>query len=102
MEISQKAEGEMRKIARAYDLPEINYLLAEHIDHKRREADRLRDLEYPEFTPEAVTDAAYETIADFYTPGVSDPVQTVLIPKLVETIADAVYRAARSELHGTA
>lgn len=90
--------GELRARAQATE----DYALLELLDFANdlvgREVARLRDAGFPEFVPEAVTDAAYGSIADWYTPGTSEPVQSVLVPALVETIAESVYRASREVL----
>lgn len=63
-----------------------------------REAARLRDLAYPEYVPESVTDAAFASQADWYTPGVGDGHATVLVPSLIDSIAEAAYRATLAHM----
>ncbi len=74
----------------------------ERINTLQRIADkedaRLRDLEYPDFAPESVTDAAFASQADWWVPGDGDGHKIVLVPQLIETVAEAAYRATLAHL----
>lgn len=59
---------------------------------------RTRDLEYPEFVPESVTDAAYASQADWWAPGQGDGHAVVLVPQLIESVTLAAYRATVKHL----
>ncbi|UOQ56093.1 hypothetical protein MUN78_10295 [Leucobacter allii] len=62
-----------------------------------RDAARKRDAVHPEFVPEAVMDAAFESQAGWWTPG-DEPIQGVLVPQLIEQVAEAAYRATLAEV----
>ncbi len=62
---------------------------------------RLRDLEYPEYVPESVTDAAFASQSDWYKPGDGDGHAVVIVPQLIESVAEAAYRATLKHLEAT-
>ena len=72
-------------------------LLSRLEEAEAREKARLRDLEYPEFVPESVTDAAFKSQAEWWQPG-DLAMATVLIPQLIEAVAEAAYRATLEHL----
>lgn len=59
---------------------------------EEEDAARARDAAHPEYVPEAVTDAAFASQADWWKPG-DEPLQGVLVPQLIEQVAEAAYRA---------
>ncbi|QAB17505.1 hypothetical protein Leucomu_05830 [Leucobacter muris] len=61
-----------------------------------REAARARDSAHPEYVPEAVTDAAFASQAEWWKPG-DEPVQGVLVPQLIEQVTEAAYKATTAE-----
>ena len=64
------------------------------------DAARERDAQYPDVVPEAVEDAAYAAIADWYTPGVTPATAPVLVASFVESVTKAVYRKTMEEVAG--
>lgn len=70
---------------------------ADALDRLAREAEaRERDAAHPEFVPEAVMDAAFESQASWWRPGQSTAIQTVVVPQLIENVATATYAATRA------
>lgn len=63
------------------------------------ESARLRDLEFPEYVPESVTDAAFASQADWYVPGTGDGHAMVLVPAFIESVTEAAYRATLAHLN---
>lgn len=82
---------------------------------EQKEAARLRDVEHPEYTPENVLDAAYASQAEWWKPGDDahfptlqferaggdtlrmPPRRVVAIADLIESVADATYKATVTE-----
>lgn len=63
------------------------------------EANRQRDLAHLDSTPESVTDAAFSSQRSWWTVA-EYPEQRVIVPKLIEEVADAAYLATRKHLVG--
>lgn len=66
---------------------------------RKIESNRLRDLANLDSTPESVTDAAFDSQRWWWTTA-ENPEQRVIIPKLIEEVADAAYLATRRHLAG--
>lgn len=97
---------------------EVTEALADLVTLRARERSRERDAAYPEFVPEVVLDAAFASQADWWRPGNdahapvvqiaptpeggSQVVRTVVIATLIESVAEATYRATRAESSGVA
>jgi len=87
---------------------DVEPLIAEVRRLREVEAARLRDAAHPEFVPEAVMDAAFASQAEWWSPGDDNrhPAiqidhtgtyqRTLVVATLIESVADAVYRATRA------
>lgn len=78
------------------DMQHVLELSAHSLDRLADEAEgRMRDAAHPEFVPEAVMDAAFESQTSWWRPGETPAITTVLVPQLIENVATAVYMATR-------
>ncbi len=99
---SKDAAEMARELSALTEIPEEDLLdVTTERDALRVERDALaarvagweRDAQHPEFVPEEVTDAAFRSQESWWHPDRDSGVQTVVVPRMIEQVAEAAYRA---------
>ena len=94
----QAALDYLKPIAEAATVGDYGAALKIVMGAAEAEISRTRDLEYPDYVPESVTDAAFASQADWWKPGDGDGHAVVLVPTLIESVTEASYRATLAHL----